>query len=125
MRGPVQTTREWLESLDPAEFLEIASTISDIQREREQARRRKLEERRAGARLNKHSGRYLQLERVRCGKKGCKKCSGEHPELHGPYWYLYRPKKSGEGRTSEYVGKVLAEALAREFGVPEERRRAE
>ena len=125
MRGPVQTTREWLESLDPAEFLEIASTISDIQREREQARRRKLEERRADARRNKHGGRYLQLERVRCGKKGCKKCSGEHPELHGPYWYLYRPKKSGEGRTSEYIGKVLPEALAREFGVPEERRRAE
>jgi hypothetical protein len=125
MRGPVQTTREWLESLDPAEFMEIASTISDIQREREQARRRKLEERRAGARLNKHSGRYLQLERVRCGKKGCKKCSGEHPELHGPYWYLYRPKKSGEGRTSEYVGKVLPEALAGEFGVPEERRTTE
>ena len=125
MRGPVQTTREWLESLDPAEFMEIASTISDIQREREQARRRKLEERRAGARLNKHSGRYLQLERVRCGKKGCKKCSGEHPELHGPYWYLYRPKKSGEGRTSEYIGKVLPEALAGEFGVPEERRTTE
>ena len=125
MRGPVQTTREWLESLDPAEFMEIASTISDIQREREQARRRKLEECRADARLNKHGGRYLQLERVRCGKKGCKKCSGEHPELHGPYWYLYRPKKSGEGRTSEYVGKVLPEALAGEFGVPEERRTTE
>ncbi len=127
MRGPgrTTTTREWLESLDPAEFTEIASTISDIKREREQARRRKLDERRADARRNEHGGRYLRLERVRCGKKGCKKCSGEHPELHGPYWYLYRPKKGGEGRTSEYVGKVLPEALAGEFGVPEERRRAE
>lgn len=123
--GPGQTTREWLESLDPAEFTEIASTISDIKREREQARRRKLQQRRAGARPNKHGGRHLQLERVRCGKKGCKKCAGEHPELHGPYWYLYRPKKSGQGRTSEYVGKVLPEALAGEFGVAEERRRAE
>ena len=124
--GPGRTTREWLESLDPAEFTEIASTIADIKREREQARHRKLKERRASARRkNARGGRYLRLERVRCGKKGCKKCSGEHPELHGPYWYLYRPKKSGEGRTSEYVGKVLAEALAREFGVPEERRRAE
>ena len=124
--GRARTTREWLEALDPAEFMEIASTISDIKREREEARHRKLKERRAGARRkNARGGRYLQLERVRCGKKGCKKCSGEHPELHGPYWYLYRPKKSGEGRTSEYVGKVLAEALAGEFGVPEERRRAE
>ena len=125
--GRGRTTREWLESLEPAEFMEISSTISDIKREREEARHRKLKERRgAGARRRKARGRrYLQLERVRCGKKGCKKCSGEQPELHGPYWYLYRPKKSGEGRTSEYVGKVLAEALAREFGVPEERRRAE
>jgi hypothetical protein len=123
--GPGQTTREWLESLDPAEFTEIASTIADIKREREQARQRKLNERRADARRNKRGGRYLRLERVRCGKKGCRKCSGEQPELHGPYWYLYRPKKSGEGRTSEYVGKVLSEALAGEFGVPEERRRAQ
>ena len=107
--------------------MEISSTISEIQGEREQARHRKLQERRrAGARPNKHDGRgHLQLERVRCGKKGCKKCSGEHPELHGPYCYLYRPKKGGQGRTSEYIGKVLAEALAVEFGVPEERRRAE
>ncbi len=126
MRGPGQTTREWLESLDPAEFTEIASAIADIKRERERARRRKLKERRADARRNTRGGRYLRLERVRCGKKGCKKCSGEHPELHGPYWYLYRPKKKGgEGRTSEYVGKVLPEALAGEFGVPEERRRAQ
>jgi hypothetical protein len=124
---PGQTTREWLESLDTAEFLEIASTIHDIQREREQARRRKLEERRRGgarSREKAHSGRSLQLERVKCGKKGCKKCSGEPPELHGPYWYLYRPKKSGSGRTSEYVGKMLSEDLAREFGIPEDERRA-
>jgi len=41
-----QTYREWLESLDPAEFLEITAAISDIQQERKEARRRKLEERR-------------------------------------------------------------------------------
>ena len=125
MRESGQTTREWLESLDPAEFLEIASTIHDIQRERAEARHRKLEERRAGARQKASSaGRYLELERVKCGKKGCRKCSGEHPELHGPYWYLYRPKKSGSGRTSEYIGKRLPEDLAREFGVPEDERTA-
>jgi hypothetical protein len=124
--GKGQTTREWLESLEPAEFMEIASTIADIKHERKQARRRKLKDRRAGARRkNARGGRSLRLERVRCGKKGCKKCSGEHAELHGPYWYLYRPKKGGEGRTSEYVGKVLPEAMAGEFGVPEDRRTAE
>ncbi len=118
------TTREWLESLDPAEFLEIASTISDIQRDRQEARRRKLEERRAGARNKPGSGRYLRLERVKCGKKSCKKCAGEQPELHGPYWYLYRPKVNGNGRTSKYVGKTLPEDLATEFGIPDDERTA-
>jgi len=116
---PGRTTREWLESLDPVEFLEISSAISDIQRDRREARRRKLQERRAETRGRDRGGRYLRLERVRCGKKGCKKCTGENPELHGPYWYLYRPKKSGDGRTSEYVGKRLPEDLAAEFSIPE------
>ncbi len=57
---------------------------------------------------------------MKCGKKGCKRCA--EGELHGSYWYLYRPKKNGEGRTSEYVGKALPEDLAREFGVPEDER---
>ncbi len=121
---PGRTTREWLESLDLTEFLEIASTISDIQRDRQEARRRKLEERRAGARRKPRRGRYLRLERVKCGKKSCKKCVGEHPELHGPYWYLYRPKVNGRGRTSKYVGKTLPEDLAREFGISEDERTA-
>ena len=43
---PGGITREWLEALDPAEFRAISSMISDIQREREDARRRKREERR-------------------------------------------------------------------------------
>jgi hypothetical protein len=116
--------REWLESLDPVEFLEISSAISAIQRDRREARRRKLQERRAGTRSKDRGGRYLRLERVKCGKKGCKRCTGENPELHGPYWYLYRPKKSGDGRTSEYVGKRLPEDLAAEFGIPEDQQMA-
>ncbi|MDQ4126985.1 MAG: hypothetical protein M3151_03395 [Actinomycetota bacterium] len=106
-------TREWLEALDPAEFLALSSMISDIQRERAEARHRKLEERRRAP--VSRGGRYLRLERVKCGKKGCRRCT--EGELHGPYWYLYRPKKNGPGRTSEYVGKTLPEALADEFGV--------
>jgi hypothetical protein len=48
--------------------------------------------------------RLYQLERVRCGKVGCK-CGGEAGELHGPYWYAYWRV---EGKLkSRYVGKKL------------------
>jgi hypothetical protein len=117
-----RVTREWLERLDPAEFQEISSTISDIQLERAQARRRKRQQRRSAPRKKAQNKRYLELERVKCGKKGCKKCASG--DLHGPYWYLYRPKENGSGRTSEYVGKVLPETLAEEFDIPENRRTA-
>jgi hypothetical protein len=125
MEGEMESgriTREWSEGLDPAEFQEISYMISDLQRERAEARRRKREQRRSTAREKAHNRRYLELERVKCGKKGCKKCASG--ELHGPYWYLYRPKEKGPGRTSEYVGKVLPEKLAEEFGVPEAQRTA-
>ncbi len=117
---PRGITREWLEALDPAEFMAISSMISDIQRERAEARRRKRQERRRAS--ARGEGRYLRLERVKCGKKGCKRCT--EGELHGPYWYLYRPKKNGPGRTSEYVGKTLPVELADEFGVPRHQRTA-
>jgi hypothetical protein len=119
---PRPITREWLEGLDPAEFQEISAMISDIQRERAMARQLKLEQRRSAARKKAQNKRYLELERVKCGKKGCNKCAGG--ELHGPYWYLYRPKENGPGRTSEYVGKLLPKALAEEFDIPEDRRTA-
>jgi hypothetical protein len=48
--------------------------------------------------------RLYQLERVRCGKAGCK-CAGTDGELHGPYWYAYWRE---DGRLkSRYVGKRL------------------
>jgi hypothetical protein len=113
-------TREWLEGLDPVEFREISNTISEIEHERAEARRQKLDQRRSAAREKSRNRRYLRLERVKCGKKGCKKCASG--ELHGPYWYLYRPKQNGKGRTSEYVGKVLPQPLAEEFDIPEDQR---
>lgn len=33
----------------------------------------------------------LRLEKVRCSKEGCKKCT--RGKLHGPYWYLYAKHK--------------------------------
>ena len=119
---PGWVTREWLEELDPAEFQEISAMISDIQRERAMARQQKREQRRSAARKKVQNKRYLELERVKCGKKGCNKCASG--ELHGPYWYLYRPKENGPGRTSEYVGKLLPGTLAEEFDIPEDRRTA-
>ena len=113
-------TREWLEGLDPVEFREISNMISEIEHERAEARRQKLDQRRSAAREKFRNRRYLRLERVKCGKKGCKKCASG--ELHGPYWYLYRPKQNGKGRTSEYVGKVLPQPLAEEFDIPEDQR---
>jgi len=113
-------TREWLEGLDPVEFREISNMISEIEHERAEARRQKLDQRRSAAREKFRNRRYLRLERVKCGKKGCKKCASG--ELHGPYWYLYRPKQNGKGRTSEYVGKVLPQSLAEEFDIPEDQR---
>jgi hypothetical protein len=115
-------TREWLEGLDPVEFREISNMISKIEHERAEARRQKLDQRRSAAREKSRNRRYLRLERVKCGKKGCKKCASG--ELHGPYWYLYRPKQNGKGRTSEYVGKVLPQPLAEEFDIPEDQRAA-
>jgi hypothetical protein len=119
---PGWVTREWLEGLDPAEFQEISAMISDIQRERAMARRQKLDQRRSAAGKKTRNKRYLMLERVKCGKKGCNKCASG--ELHGPYWYLYRPKENGPGRTSEYVGKLLPETIAEEFDITEDRRAA-
>ena len=113
-------TREWLEGLDPVEFREISNMISEIEHERAEARRQKLDQRRSAAREKSRNRRYLRLERVKCGKKGCKKCGSG--ELHGPYWYLYRPRQNGKGRTSEYVGKVLPQPLAEEFDIPEDQR---
>lgn len=53
----------------------------------------------------RHLGdRLYQLERVRCGKAGCK-CAGKQGELHGPYWYAYW-REDGKLK-SRYVGKQL------------------
>jgi hypothetical protein len=117
-----RVTREWLEELDPTAFQEISYMISDIQRERAVARRQKLEQRRSAAREKANNRRYLELERVKCGKNGCRKCASG--ELHGPYWYLYRPKNNAPGRTSEYIGKVLPDTLAHEFDIPEDQQTA-
>lgn len=47
-------------------------------------------------------GVCLQLEKVKCGKEGCKCGVGE---LHGPYWYAYW--REGGKLRSKYIGKKL------------------
>ena len=48
--------------------------------------------------------RLYQLERIRCGKTGCK-CMSKNGASHGPYWYAYW---RDEGKLkSRYVGKHL------------------
>ncbi len=58
-------------------------------------------------RAHKRGDETLRLERVRCGKDGCK-CNGG--ALHGPYWYGYKRITAGtyKGRiVSRYIGKEL------------------
>jgi hypothetical protein len=67
---------------------------SDEEQARPSPRRREVVEEREGKNLT------YRLEKVRCGKKGCKCADGEP---HGPYWYAYW---SEAGKTkSRYVGK--------------------
>ena len=112
--------RRQLERLETAELERIAGDVAAILAERERAaseapaapadkRGREVVERRAGA----GSGRWLQLEMVRCGKARCKRCA--EGAGHGPYWYLYRPNPKTGRQTSEYVGKALPDELAAEF----------
>lgn len=44
-------------------------------------------------------GVTYRLERVRCGKPGCKSCP------HGPYWYAYY--RDGGRLRSRYIGREL------------------
>jgi hypothetical protein len=61
----------------------------------EKAGREVVERRHAG-------GVTLQLEKVRCGKRTCKKCP------HGPYWYAYW--RDGGRMKSRYIGKEWGQA---------------
>lgn len=90
-------------------FTAIIDRQKDIERLQEMkdyidARIRALESQRTDD-WKKPSGREVvtsvtyRLEKVRCGKKGCKKCP------HGPYWYAYW-KENGKTK-SKYIGKTL------------------
>jgi len=111
--------RRQLEKMGTAQLERLAGRVAEILAERQQApaepeptgsaSREVVERRRSGA----GKGRWLQLERVKCGKPNCKKCAGG--PAHGPYWYLYRPNQKTGRQTSEYVGKTLRPELAAEF----------
>ena len=82
----------WLHTLIEARAL--------IDRERQVTKQRKILE------VNQTTHKSYRLERVRCGKQGCKCASGN---LHGPYWYAYWTEK---GKTrSQYIGKRLPKGI--------------
>jgi hypothetical protein len=58
--------------------------------------------------LQAHRTAHLtyRLERVRCGKEGCKCVEGK---LHGPYWYAYWSE--GGKTVSQYIGKELPKGV--------------
>jgi hypothetical protein len=81
------------------ELMELAQTLL-AEREDQKRRFEQQSKRRAS------KGVWIRLERVRCGQKRCRKCSGEGLG-HGPYWYAYFHK---DGKLkSRYLGKTLPE----------------
>lgn len=54
--------------------------------------------------VSRRGARCYRLEKIKCGKKGCRCGRGE---LHGPYWYAYY-RENGRMRC-EYIGKSMPE----------------
>lgn len=51
-----------------------------------------------------------RLEYVRCGRENCR-CNSRVPEeMHGPYWYSYKPGRGGK-TVGKYVGKKLPKGV--------------
>ena len=59
--------------------------------------------------VSRQGARCYRLEKIKCGKKGCRCTRGE---LHGPYWYAYY-RENGRMRC-EYMGKSLPESVSLE-----------
>jgi hypothetical protein len=108
--------RERLEELGSEELERLIAEAREILARRASVGRpapRSSSDRKVVGRRRGSSGRWLQLERVRCGKVSCKRCAAG--EGHGPYFYLYYT--NAEGRyTSKYVGKLQPPELVEEFG---------
>jgi len=51
------------------------------------------------------NGVHFRLERVRCGKPGCRTCP------HGPYWYAY--SRTGAFLKKSYVGLFLPDPVVK------------
>jgi hypothetical protein len=65
-------------------------------------------ERRVVVRERRTGAGTLRLEKVKCGKPGCKSCP--HPHTGEGYWYLYF--REGGKLKSRYIGKTLPPDLA-------------
>lgn len=82
---------------------ELNEVIRELEHQQETSPSKSLKKREV-VQVQHLNDRIYQLERVRCGKSGCK-CTGENGKLHGPYWYAYW-REDGKLK-SRYVGKKL------------------
>ena len=77
--------------------------MASLPKTRGRDRARVVEQQIAGLEVIDGAAVVYQLERVRCGKPGCRACSNSHG--HGPYWYAYW--RAQQRTRSIYIGKKL------------------
>jgi len=99
--------QDWLYEASRGDLLHVQRLVGDLLAAAEEVQppdrpdRLVMEERRVG-------GRTYRLEKVRCGKPGCKSCP--HPKKGKGYWYAYF--RRGGKVVSEYIGKTLPAPLS-------------
>ena len=99
--------KEWLPRLKRAELRELRGALSAALAAAEASPAKSRPEVLA---TRKERSVVYQLERVRCGKEGCKCSKGN---LHGPYWYAYyRSERTGR-LVKKYLGKKKKELKPR------------
>jgi hypothetical protein len=97
------------------ELKELKELTQTLLAEREDEKRRF--EQQSKRRTSK--GVRIRLERVRCGQKRCRKCSGEGLG-HGPYWYAYFPRSRQDEEPlppGQDAARVVQAAAARRGGL--------
>jgi len=104
--------RAALNALDKTDLEEVVDVVltrlSEIHMQEPGEEPIPVAERRVVVRERRTGAGTLRLEKVKCGKPGCKSCP--HPQGEGGYWYLYH--REGGKLKSRYLGKQLPPDLA-------------